>query len=402
MRKLVLVLVMLAIAGAVLALPPAKESFVLSAGQGTGSGTAQWRTDVWIYNPSTTQKATVDIFYLPRTSGSAANTSPTSRRVEVNAGATRELLQILATNFGLTGANFGALRFLSDVDVVVTGRIYDANVKIQGQTNAGTAGQFFPGLASGLAIASGQFTDIVGLQQDTASRSNLAFVEVTGNGANLKLERINDSGVVQATITDAIGAYGARQINKVLESLQGAATTNQRVRVTVTGGSGKVLVAASRLDQITNDPYTIEMTTTAGVGVPSTGRFEGVVAMSTTPGRRRRRPCAWSWAPSSVTDYAGIAGHPVRPGAVHPGLQPRCGHDHHRSPTTPSRRRPRRLPTRTAVHTIFTTTWTLAGTRAANGTWSGTLTLRDHGRRRRLGILQRHGQPRWKAGWVGN
>ena len=285
---------------------------------------------------------------------------------------------------------------------MVTGRIYDANVKIQGQTNAGTAGQFYPGLASGLAIASGQFTDIVGLQQDTASRSNLAFVEVTGNGANLKLERINDAGVVQATITDAIGAYGARQINKVLESLQGAATTNQRVRVTVTGGSGKVLVAASRLDQITNDPYTIEMTTTAGVGVPSTGRFEGVVAMSATPDDvdGGLRLVVGS---SSVTDYAGIAGHPVRPDAVHPRLQPRCGHHHHRSPTTPSRRRRQaiRLPGRRG-RTIFTTTWTLAGTRAANGIVVRHPDLRDrrrHGRRASCNGTVSHA---WKAGWVGN
>ncbi|MCU0293496.1 MAG: hypothetical protein MUF10_16170 [Thermoanaerobaculaceae bacterium] len=401
MRKLVLVLVMLAIAGAVLALPPAKESFVLSAGQGTGSGTTQWRTDVWIYNPSTTQKATVDIFFLPRTSGSAANTNPTSRRVEVNAGATRELLQILATNFGLTGANFGALRFLSDVDVVVTGRIYDANVKIQGQTNAGTAGQFFPGLASGLAIASGQFTDIVGLQQDTVSRSNLAFVEVTGNGANLKLERINESGVVQATITDAIGAYGARQINRVLESLQGAATTNQRVRVTVTGGSGKVLVAASRLDQITNDPYTIEMTTTAGVGVPSTGRFEGAVALSTTPdaidGALRLTVGA-----SSLTDFSGVAGIPCNGysytgdfSATAGSVIPITGNSFPATSVT--------VPYQGgSTGTLFTTVWTLTGTRAANGVWSGTLTSATSGATGDdLSCNGTHSHA-WTAGWVGN
>lgn len=398
MRKLVLVLVMLAIAGAVLALPPAKESFVLSAGQGAGSGTTQWRTDVWIYNPSTTQKATVDIFFLPRTTGSAGNTNPTSRRVEVNAGATRELLQILSANFGLTG--FGALRFVSDVDVVVTGRIYDANVKIQGQTNAGTAGQFYPGLAAGLAIANTQYTDIVGLAQDTTARSNLAFVEVTGNGANLKLERINDSGVVQATITDAIGAYGARQINNVLGALQGAATTNQRVRVTVTGGSGKVLVAASRLDQITNDPYTIEMTTTGGAGVPSTGRFEGVVAMATTPDDvdGSLRLVVGS---STVTDYEGIAG--ILCGQVPYTLDfsPDAGTTitiANNAFTAPAQA----IPYQDNGATIFTTTWTLAGTRAANGTWSGTLTAVTAGGTGDWASCNGTVSHVWKAGWVGN
>lgn len=401
MRKLVFGLLMLAVAGAVLALPPAKESFILSAGQGPGSGTTQWRTDVWVFNPSTTAKATVDVYFLPRTSGSAGNANPISRRIEVNAGATRELVSILSTNFGLTGANFGALRFVSDLDVVVTGRIFDSNVKIQGQTSAGTAGQFYPGLAAGLAIANGAFTDIVGLQQDTVSRSNLAFVEVTGAAANLKLERINDAGVVQATITDAIGAFGARQINKVLESLQGASTTNQRVRVTVTGGSGKVLVAASRLDQITNDPFTIEMTTPAGVGVPATGRFEGVVIVNETGSERVDGALRLTLGTATVTDYVGVAGII-------------CGQVPYTLDFSPD--------TGTAINiannaftapgvaigyqdnntTIFTTTWTLAGTRAANGAWSGTLTSVTAGGTGTWASCNGTVNHTWKAGWVGN
>jgi len=387
---------MLTVAGAVLALPPAKESFILSAGQGPGSGTTQWRTDVWIFNPSTTAKATVDVYFLPRTSGSAGNANPISRRIEVNAGATRELVSILSTNFGLTGANFGALRFVSDLDVVVTGRIFDSSVKIQGQTSAGTAGQFYPGLAAGLAISNGAFTDIVGLQQDTVSRSNLAFVEVTGAAANLKLERINDAGVVQATITDAIGAYGARQINKVLESLQGASTTNQRVRVTVTGGSGKVLVAASRLDQITNDPYTIEMTTTA-VGVPSTGHFEGTVVNPTST-EPVDGGVLLTLGSSTVTDYSGVAGI-------------NCGGVSYTVPFSPNSGTI--IPIANNAFTAlpveipygdhdFTTTWTLAGTRAANGTWSGTLTAVTAGGTGTWASCNGTTDHVWKAGWVGN
>lgn len=400
MRKLVLVLVMLAIAGAVLALPPAKESFILSAGEGQGSGTAQWRTDVWIHNPSTTQKATVDIYFLPRTSGSAANTNPTSRQIEVNAGATRELVSILSANFGLTGANFGALRFVSDLDVVVTGRIFDSNVMIQGQTSAGTSGQFYPGLAAGLAIANGQLTDIVGLAQDTAARSNLAFVEVTGNGANLKLERINDAGVVQATATDAIGGYGARQINRVLETvLQGAATANQRVRVTVTGGSGKVLVAASRLDQITNDPYTIEMTTT-GIGVPSTGRFEGAVIVTEPEVDGGVRLTIGS---TSVTNYAGVAG--IDCGGVPYTLDfiPDAG-----SAAIPITNNAfttdlvQVYKDKDGGVTVITTTWTLAGTRAVNGTWSGTLTAVTSGGTGDWASCNGTTPHAWKAGWVSN
>ncbi|MBP7797165.1 MAG: hypothetical protein KA072_00900 [Thermoanaerobaculaceae bacterium] len=399
MRKLLLGLVALAVASTIFALPPAKETFILSAGQGPGSGTSQWRTDAWVFNPSTTQKAIVDIYFLPRTTGGAGNTNPTSRRVEVNALETRELAAILSTTFGLSGTNFGALRFVSDQDVVVTGRIFDANVKIQGQTTAGTAGQFYPGLSSALAIGNGQYTDVVGLAQDTTARSNLAFVEVTGAAANLKLERINASGVVQATITDSIGAYGVRQINKVLESLQGASTTNQRVRMTVTGGTGKVLVAASRLDSITNDPFTIEMTTTAGAGVPSTGRFEGMV----TNGEAVDGGVRIVVGASAVSDFAGVAG--ISCGGVPYTL------DFNNDPGTsiPITGNAFAAPGVAVPYTeggsgptLFTTTWTLAGTRASNGTWSGTLTSVTAGGTGEWASCNGTVNHAWRAGWVSN
>lgn len=400
MRKLMLGLLALVVASAVVALPPAKEAFILSAGQGPGSGTSQWRTDVWIFNPSTTQKATVDIYFLPRTTGSAGNTNLTSRRVEVNALETRELAAILSTTFGLAGTNFGALRFVSDLDVVVTGRIFDANVRVQGQTATGTAGQFYPGLPAALAIGSGQFTDVVGLQEDTAARSNLAFVEVTGNAASLRLERLNAAGVVQATVTEAIGAYGARQINRVLQTLQGGNTANQRVRVTVTGGTGKVLVAASRLDNITNDPFTIEMTTTAGTGTPSTGRFEGMVTVTSGGLEQVDGGVRIVVGAGSVTDYVGVAG--ILCGSVpftldfspDPGTSIPITGNAFTAPAVAISYED------TPGHTIFTTTWTLAGTRASNGTWSGTLTSVTAGGTGEWASCNGTVSHAWKAGWV--
>lgn len=401
MKKILLALVVLAVASSLFALPPAKESLILSAGQGPGSGTSQWRTDAWVFNPSATQKATVDIFFLPRTSGSAGNTNPTSRRVEVNPLETREFASILSTTFGFTGTNFGALRFVSDQDVVVTGRIFDANVSVQGQATVGTAGQFFPGLASSVAIGSGGFTDLVGLAEDAAARSNLAFVEVSGNAANLKIERINATGVVQATVTEAIGAYGARQINRILNTMQGGNTVNQRVRVTVTGGTGKVLVAASRLDNVTNDPYTIEMTTTAGVGVPSTGTFEGAVFITgdaDVDGGMQLKVGA-----SSVTGYQGVAG--ILCGEIPFTLD----FDPDPSTTVPITGNAFNAPSVALSYsdgdsgvTIFTTTWTLAGTRAANGIWSGTLISVTTGGTGSWASCNGTVNHTWKAGWVGN
>ncbi|HVN33234.1 MAG TPA: hypothetical protein VMT45_14750, partial [Thermoanaerobaculaceae bacterium] len=48
-------------------------------------------------------------------------------------------------------------------------------------------------------------------------------------------------------------------INYVITTIVNTYGTNQRIRVAVTGGSGRVITNASRLDNRTGDPATIEM-----------------------------------------------------------------------------------------------------------------------------------------------
>jgi hypothetical protein len=258
MRKTLAVLFMVMVAGSALATVPGVDLYVPAVGHGLGAVSngvqAWWRGDVWVFNPSATQSATVDIFLLLRNQG---NPNPAVRRITVTAGETRYLPDIVFNNFGADNT-FGALRIVSNIPVVVSGRSYDANVTVVNK-GQGTAGQFFSGVPANLAIGLGDSTDIIGLDQDGFQtsglwRSNLAFVETTGNPVDLTVSRIDSNGSQVGSINQHLEGRQVSQINYVITAIVNTTDTNQRIRVTVTGGSGRVITNASRLDNRTGDP----------------------------------------------------------------------------------------------------------------------------------------------------
>jgi hypothetical protein len=128
----------------------------------------------------------------------------------------------------------------------------------------GTAGQFFSGVPADLAIGLGDATDIIGLDQDGFQtsgnwRSNLAFVETTGTPVDLTISRIDSNGTVLGSISQHLDGREVYQINYAITAIVNTTGTNQRIRVAVTGGSGRVITNASRVDNRTGDPATIEM-----------------------------------------------------------------------------------------------------------------------------------------------
>jgi hypothetical protein len=263
MRKTLAALFVVIVAGSALATVPGVELYVPAVGHGFGQVVddvqALWRSDVWVFNPSTTQTATVDIFLLLRNQG---NPSPAVRRITVNPGETRYLPDIVFNNFDLDNT-FGGLRIVSSIPVVVSGRSYDANVTVVGK-GQGSAGQFFSGVPADLAIGLGDATDVTGLDQDGFQtsgtwRSNLAFVETTGNPTDLTIQRVDSNGTVLGTLGYHLEGRQVSQINYVITAIVNTTGTNQRIRVAVTGGTGRVIANASRMDNRTGDPATVEM-----------------------------------------------------------------------------------------------------------------------------------------------
>ncbi|HPW54260.1 MAG TPA: DUF5719 family protein [Thermoanaerobaculaceae bacterium] len=273
MKRILAVVAALSLAGAVAwALEPGKDLFVPSVGHGQGqlvNGVrAQWRADLWIFNPGS-QAATVDIFLLLR---NQANENPDSRRVTVNPGEVRHFPDIVLSQFG-KDSTYGALRVVSDRGVFVTGSSYDANVTVESkQRGAGTAGQFFSGIPAAQAVGSGEIVDIIGLDQDGQGtdgvwRSNLAFVETTGQSASLNVERLDAAGQTLGMVPVSLRPREAKQLDLALLAINPTPGSNQRVRVKVIAGPGRVIASASHIDNRTGDPSTVEM---AGMGSAGT------------------------------------------------------------------------------------------------------------------------------------
>ena len=408
-RTLVVALAMLC-TGTVLAVTSAQESFLLSVGRGKGSCVtvgaqqvcAQWRTTVWIHNPSATQSATVDIFFLER----KVNTAPTSRRVTVAPKETREFTDIFKDTFGFAESDvkFGALRFVSDQDVAVSGRIYDSNVTVVGKEGlgAGGAGQFFAGMAKALGLGNGSTTGLVGLAQSSNFRSNFFVLETTGNGVTFQVKRLDGNGNELGSFTDTLGAYEARQYNEVLKNKFSATdVTNQRLAVSVTGGSGALLVGASVIDNRTGDPSTLEMETAGGVA-PTTGVFEGVVRDST--GQYVNGGVALAIGSAGITSVTGSSNITCQDfytsldfnqGFSSAPIAIQADGSFTTTYTIADYQDP------ISGQNVLTVVWTLAGQRAASGVFTGTLSSQvtaasgDYS-----SCLSANDQSSWRAAWV--
>jgi hypothetical protein len=405
MKRLVLVLIACLVASSALAVSVGKDLYLPSVGHQQGSCPggicAQWRTTAWIYNPSTSTTAKVTVYFLVRAD---SNTSPqASAVISVAPGETKELPDTVLTLFSQNA--YGALRFVSDNDVEVTGRIYDENVTM-GANPTGTAGQNFNGLSSDLAIGKTQTTDIVGLAQDAAGstgiwRANFGFVETTGNAVTVEVKRLSGAGAVLATKTYTLGARGSFQ--KSVEDVGGAVGTNQRLHLTVTDGTGKILVFGSVIDNRTGDPSTVEALTAAAAAIKTTGRFEGIVlggnGTSVNGGLRL------NIGASALSDFALLSGVPC-PDDVNGVLIDVSG-TNVAIDATGKFTTSQTVPYSDGTQTVFTTVWTITGARQSDGTVTGTIrtdttggintTSFDYSKCNATNVVRN-----WRTAWTGN
>jgi len=389
-------------AASALAVTPGTDLYLVSVGHAQGScvGTpavcAQWRTGVWIHNPSATTTANVTMYFLER---NKANPTPVQQAITVAPLETKEYLDAVLVPLGVDG-KYGGIRVTSDIEVVVTGRIYDENVPST-KGGIGTTGQFFAGLPPSMAIGNGESSDIIGLAQDATGstgvwRTNFGFQEVTGESCTVQVQRIDANGNVLATKTYAIEGRAQRQY--AITDVGGGFGLNHRLRFTVASGAGKVLVFGSRIDNKSGDPSTVEMTAAAGVAAPTTGLFDGIVF--TPDGLLIDGGIETVITSSGLTGFSGISGLP-------------CGEDSYIVDFSATAASPIALgsdgsfqgeatiPYSDGASTVFTTAWTLAGTLGEDGAIHGTLTSDTTGGAGDWAACNGTVVRDWRAGWTG-
>ena len=396
-RMFVAVLVMITFTPLAHAVVAGKDLYLPSVGHGQGQCPggicSQWRSDAWIYNPSSSAPATVQVSFLNR---DQQNNNPPSETVTIAPGETKELVDAVFTVFNLDGA-YGALRFVSDLDVVVTGRVYDENVVTN--KGSGTAGQFFAGLPADMAIGNGESTDLIGLAQDSGnlSRTNFGFVETGGAAVTVEVSKHDALGVTLATKTYQLRTREV--IQKSITEIGGVLGTNQRLAVRVTGGSGRVLAFASRLDNRTGDPSTVEMWS-AAAPERTTGVFQG--AVWDPAGTLLDGVLQLSISAAGLVAYEGLAGIPC-------GVSESYVVDFSDTPATPIEitagafTATLTVPYTDGSTTVFTTVWNVSGTVGNDGVIAGTLRSDTTGGTGSWAACNAANVSRsWRAGWTGS
>ena len=222
---------------------------------GRAAGVADWYTTVWVHNPEPSP-AKVQFFFLER---DQANPSPMQVMVNIPPGETVRYVDALGELFDTDG--FGAIRVVSNRSLLVTSRIFS---KADGDTDDDSKGQDLPGIPASFAIGAGERTEILGVYQTQPAsssdfRTNYGFVETTGSPCTVQVTPLDGAGAPLATSkTYTMRAFEQRQVQLSLE-FPSVSTTNARLEVRVTSGTGRVIAFGSSIANRSQDPTTFEM-----------------------------------------------------------------------------------------------------------------------------------------------
>ncbi len=246
-------LVIVSMAFPALALNPGDDVLVPAAAR-AGS----WITDLYVMNPG---DATIngDVFWLER---NMANPNPTGVAFAIEPGETMVMNDVILSEFGMeSGA--GAFHVVADGDLVVNSRIYS-------QDGTMTLGQGFEGVPAAAATMAGETTSVVGLGINDTFRTN--FYALAGaDGATMQVTLMDPDAAELASAELILEAYEPylRGLNDLI-----SAGDFDEGSLSVSVSAGSAVVGASKVDNASGDPTTLESSTPLGSGASVSGTYQ--------------------------------------------------------------------------------------------------------------------------------
>jgi hypothetical protein len=241
-----MMIVAVALAAPALALNSGTDILVPAAGR-----TGVFVTDLYIMNPGDSS-VSVTLSWLVR---GQANPNPVTTTFNLLPGETAVFDDVILDEFGLTDAGGAFL-------VEATGEVI-ANSRIYADEPGGTKGQGFEGVPVWAATGAGQTTHVVGLTQNPSFRTNV-YALAGANGASISFSVRSPSGTVLGTTTLDLSAYEPYldRVTRLFSGLPGF--PNGTLFATVTSGSA--VIGASKVDNASTDPTTLESAASGGGG----------------------------------------------------------------------------------------------------------------------------------------
>ncbi|KDA52882.1 hypothetical protein EG19_09280 [Thermoanaerobaculum aquaticum] len=211
---------------------------------------AYWYSDVAVFNPGSSS-ATVKMTFL----SSTTSLQPVEFTLAGKAQAAWK--DVLAQAFGFSGEAVGAILVESSQPVKALARTY-SQVNVQQQNGSlalGTMGQFIEGIEVGKALTANQVGYLVNLRSDPPFRTNVEFVNVGQQLAQVEVRFFTNNGTPITTVSLDIPAQRRVQQGRALPD--GYQAAYAEVRVLTSGG--KVIGIASVVDGNSTDPTTIPL-----------------------------------------------------------------------------------------------------------------------------------------------
>lgn len=259
--------------------PATTSGWFIVAGRVAGFGGAQFRTDIWLFNPDGLNTAVVTlVFHGQVTNGLAATPPISSSPITLAARETRYLADVLLATVAADG-QVGALEWSSNLPVMGGLRSYT----VPSGCTGGTFGAFQPGIPA---------TEAMTPKQTAADSANVLQMFGTNSGdANYRtqLDVTNASPVsvpIEVRVIDPVTTlvYGGTQnftiapksllrVGRIMETVGAPLVDGLRITVAIKEGtsvpSGGVLAVASTLDNRSQDQYAFLGQRQSGAVVPA-------------------------------------------------------------------------------------------------------------------------------------
>jgi hypothetical protein len=209
-----------------------------------GANGAQYRTDLFLYNPDAVSHA-IYLGAIPWDGSSGGQAAG----VSLAPGESRRVPDALFTLFGLSGV--AQLHFWSAFPtgrVLVTSRAYTL------LDDGSTYGTLLPPLEATQSATAGETLEILGPIGAQTSRTNLALVNlVSFLPANVNVQILDARGNILDSFDQAVAPGNGFQMNDFFR-LRGLADGPGAALIRVSPSSGTIAAYATTIDNATNDP----------------------------------------------------------------------------------------------------------------------------------------------------
>ena len=258
--------------------PATTSGWFIVAGRVVGFGGAQFRTDLWFFNPDAVNTATFTvIFHGQVTSGGGAPAPVTSSPITLFPRENQLLADVLVTKLSADN-QVGAIEWTSNIPIMGGLRSYTAPSGCTG----GTFGAFQPGIPTAESMTAkqsgGDSTNVLQVfgtsSGDTNYRTQLDVTNTSTVPVPIEVNVIDPvTKVIYGSQSLTIAAKSLLRVGRILETVGAPAIDGLRVTVAIKEGtvvpSGGILAVASTLDNRSQDQYAFVGMRQSGTVVPA-------------------------------------------------------------------------------------------------------------------------------------